>query len=362
MTLVSVLLMAAAGFGDADMSPWDIMQHGTTGAVVRFDSSATVSGDLKAAGALVEVKAPAKGSVTIFGAQVISTAEVEGNLTTFAAVVQSSGEVKGKTKVGGAVVYLDGSYTDTVEAGAAVVFIRGHVKGPIMVQGAEVTIDSGAVIDDTLRYSCEHLNISQGAVLHAGKREFTAQEKGEQEHHHRFQRRHHRHPVAGWILKTVLGFLFMFGSGLFLSLAFPTYFKKVTARLTAKPGWSALVGGIAFVSAFIFPIVCIILGLVVIGIGTAAFFGGLYLIGFLFAGTFAATAMGRWLLSLGKRAKEKKEPNIIVAALVGTAITAVLCAIPYAGWLFCLAALVFGFGAFLAHLWLARKAAEETKE
>jgi hypothetical protein len=350
--------MAAAGCGSADIGPWDVFEHGTTGAVVRIDSTQTITGDLRAAGALVEVNSPAKASASIFGAEVISTAEVAGNLTAFAAVVQSSGEVKGKTKAGGAVVYLDGTYTDSVEAGGAVVFVRGHVKGPIMVQGAEVYIDSGAVIDDTLRYSCERLNISQGAIIAKGKREFTPQEKGEQEHHHRIHRHHHRHPFARWLLKTVLGFLFMFGSGLFLSLVFPAYFKKVTSRLIAKPGWSALVGGIAFVASFIFPLIALILGLVVIGIGAVSFFGGLYLIGFLFGGTFAATAMGRWLLSLGKRADGKKEPNIILATLVGTAITAVLCAIPFAGWLFCLAALVFGFGAFLTHLWLARKAVE----
>ena len=352
---MSVLLsVGALGAVDMDINPWDIISKGTMGAVVRLDSTQDTLENLLAAGALVEVTAPLKGEAALFGAQVTTLGGVDGDLVISGAVVQIGGEIKGKTQAAGAVIYLDGTFTDSVDAGGAVVFVRGHIKGPVMLAGAEINIDSGAVIDDTLRYSAENLNIAEGAILSCGKREFIPEEEVETAP----KPEKPKHTFGGFLLKSFFGFLFLAGAGLFLSLAFPAHFKNVTSRLITHVGSSALTGGITLVAAALVPLAIGLLAVTIVGLGAVIFLIGLYLIGFIFSGTYAGTAMGRWLLSLGKKAPGYKEPHIILSMLLGTAITAVLCAVPYVGWIFYLGAFVFGFGAFLSQLWVAKKASE----
>lgn len=352
-----VLLLSAVGLeAEIEINPWDVISRGEVGVVVRMDSTRQAVGDLVALAALVEIDAPVTEDAALFGAHVRMLADVGGDLTAAGAVVEISGEVKGKTNTGGAVVYLDGIFTDSLEAGGGVIFVRGHVKGPVMLGAGEIFIEDGAVIEDTLRYDAGELHIAEGAVLASGSKRVIVETeevevtcKGEDRPKRTF---------GWWVLKTFVGFLFLAGAGLFLALASPVHFRKVTARVMKGPGTSALTGFIALVVALLLPIVLGLLAATIVGIGAALFFGGLYFIGFLFSGVYAGTALGRWLLSLGRKRKGKKEPHIILSMLLGTFIVAVLCGIPYyVGLGFYVISFIFGFGALLVHLWVSRKPA-----
>jgi len=346
---VFALLLSVAGLGAVEIDPWEFASdNALIGAAVRIDSTRQISDDLVAVGAFVEVAAPVPGDATLGGAHVRLLSDVAGNLIAAGAAVEISGEIKGKADVIGASLQLDGTFTDSLEAVGAVIFLRGHVKGPVMLSGAEIFIEYGAIIEDTLRYRAGRLHIAEGAVLKSGAREFVPEPKEKPEVEKKLPRR----TFGRWLIGTIIGFLFFAGAGLFISLVLPRHFKNVTGRLMVNPGLSALTGGIALLGLPLVLFIVILSFASIVGIGAGLFVSTLYLIGIIFSIVYAGTAMGRWLLSA---ARKGKEPHIIISMLLGTFIALVLFRIPYVGWVFRIAAFVFGFGALLVCLWLEIK-------
>jgi|GEM_PF-2441130 len=351
---IGVLLLTSVGLSarDIEINPWDVLFEGEWGAYVKIDDSFDMGENLVAMGALVEQTTPVPGYATLFGGQVKSNADVGDELLAAGAVVEVSGTVGGKANVGGAVVYLSGVFTDSLEAGGGVVFVSGHLMGPVTLAGAEIFIQKGAVIEDTLRYDAGKLHVADGALLKSGSRRIIIEAETEIETPE-IQRP--KRTFGRWLLGVVLGFFFLAGAGIFLALFFRTHLTKVTDKIIKKPGLSALTGFIALAAAILVPIILGLLAATIAGIGAALFIAGLYFIGFVFSVAYAGTAMGRWLLSLGRKKKDKKEPHIMLSVLLGTFIAAILCGLPWVGWVFYLVSFIFGFGGFLTHLWQARK-------
>lgn len=352
-----ILLLSVVGIKAAEMevNPWDFMSgKGRVGAAVRVDSTETVSEDLLAGGAYVEVAGRVEQNASVFGAHVRVLGDVEGNLVAAGAAVEVKGNVQGQADVAGASIQLDGTFADSLDAGGAVIFLRGHVKGPVMLSGADVYIEEGAIIEDTLRYSAGRLHIAEGAVLKSGAREIIPEPEEEPE----VEKERPRRTFGGWFVRFILRFLLLAGAGLFLSLVFPRHFKDVTGRILVNPGLSALTGGLALVALPLVVFVVVLLFVSIVGIGAGLFFVALYTIGLFFSALYAGTALGRLILS---KAKKGKEAHIVLSMLLGTFIAAVLCRIPYAGWLFRLGSFIFGFGALLISLWLAIRPSTKLK-
>ena len=346
-----ILLLSVVGIKAAEMelNPWDFMSgKGRVGAAVRIDSTETISEDLLAAGAYVEVGALVEQNASVFGAHVRVLGDVAGNLMVAGAAVEIEGNIQGQAEIAGASIQLNGSFADSLEVGAAVIFLRGHVKGPVMLSGAEIFIEDGAIIEDTLCYSAGRLHIAEGAVLKSGAREFVPEPKEKPE----VEKKRPRRTFGRWLIGTIIGFLFFAGAGLFVSLVFPRHFKNVTGRLMVNPGLSALTGGIALLGLPLVLFIVILLFACIVGIGAGLFVSAFYLIGIIFSIVYAGTAMGRWLLS---ETRKGKEPHIIISMLLGTFVALVLFRIPYVGWVFRIAAFVFGFGSLLVCLWLEIK-------
>jgi cytoskeletal protein CcmA (bactofilin family) len=346
---VFALLLSVAGLGAVEINPWEFASdNALIGAAVRIDSTRQISDDLVAGGAFVEVAAPVPGDATLGGAHVRLFSDVGGNLTAAGAAVEISGEIKGKAYVTGASLHLDGTFNDSLVAGGAVIFLRGHVKGSVKLSGAEILIEDGAIIEDTLRYSAGRVHIAEGAVLKSGAREFVPEPKEKPE----VEKKRPRRTFGRWLVGTIIGFLFFAGAGLFVSLVFPRHFKNVTGRVMVNPGLSALTGGIALLASPLVLFKLILLFASIVGIGAGLFVSAFYLTGIIFSIAYAGTAMGRWILSA---ARKGKEPHIILSMLLGTFIALVLFRIPYVGWVFRIAAFIFGFGALLVCLWLEIK-------
>ena len=257
-------------------------------------------------------------------------------------------------EIAGASIQLDGTFADSLDAGGAVIFLRGHVMGPVMLSGADVYIEEGAIIEDTLRYSAGRLHIAEGAVLKSGIREIIPEPEEEPE----VEKERPKRTFGGWFVRFILRFLLLAGAGLFLSLVLPRHFKDVTGRILVNPGLSALTGGLALVALPLVVFLVVLLFVSIVGIGAGLFFVALYTIGLFFSALYAGTALGRLILS---KAKKGKEAHIVLSMLLGTFIAVVLCRIPFAGWLFRLGSFIFGFGALLISLWLAIRPATKLK-
>jgi len=351
-TVLTVLLVCVGWAVETEVNPWDFVSgRGRFGALVRIDSTEEVGTELLAAGAVVEVSAPLEGKAVLFGAHVRMLADVGGDLMAAGAVVEVAGDIEGQSQIAGAAVYLDGTFSDSLEVGGAVIIVRGHLKGPVMLSAAEIYIEDGAVIEDTLRYSAAQLHTSESAVLASGTKEVIPEPEEEESAAPPVQR-----TFGGWLVGTVLSFLFFAGAGVFLSLAMPRHLMDVTGRILVNPGLSALTGGIAFLGAPVVVLLILLLLGTVVGIGAGMFIAGLYLVGFVFSILYAGTAMGRWMLSLLKRkGKKVREPHIILSMLLGVFVAVLVCRTPFVKWFARLGSFVFGFGAVLISLWLAVK-------
>ncbi len=355
VVLTVLCLIAAVSAAEMEVNPWDFISgKARFGAVVRIDSAQQISEELVAAGALVEVRAAVPEDASLFGAHVRVLSDVAGNLIIAGAVIEVKGNIEGKAELAGASLYLDGTFNDSLSANGAVIFLTGHVKGPVTLSAAEIYIEDGAVIEDTLRYSTGRLHVADSAVLLSGTVEFIPEPETEPEPQRPFPRR----TFGGWLTRFILRFLVIAGAGLFLALVFPRHFKDVTGRILVNPGLSALTGGLALLALPVVAFLIILLFVSVVGVAAGLFFTAVCTIGILFSSLYAGTALGR--LILGK-ANKGKEAHIVLSMLLGTFIAVLLCHIPIAGWLFRLAAFVFGFGALLISAWLAIKPSSKLK-
>jgi hypothetical protein len=353
--LTTFLIVSAASATQMEVNPWDFVSgKARFGAVVRIDSTQSVSEELVAAGALVEVRAPVPQDASLFGAHLRLFSDVAGDLVAAGAVVEVKGEIGGKAEIAGASIYLDGTFADSLDAGGAVIFLSGHVKGPVILSAAEIYIEESAIIEDTLRYSTGKLHVAEGARLNSGAVEFIPEPKEKPE----VEKGRPKRTFGGWFTRLILRFLMLAGAGLFLSLVFPRHFKEVTGRILVNPGLSVLTGGLALVALPLVVFLAVLLFVSILGIGAGFFFVALYAIGLLFSALYAGTALGRLILS---KAQKGKEVHIVLSMLLGTFIAAVLCHIPYAGWLFRLGSFIFGFGALLISFWLAIKPSSKLK-
>ncbi len=356
---VLAFLCSAAILGAFEFDPSSFMGGNVhSGAIVSIDSNTTVSGELTALGAVIDVKSDVPDDVFLMGADIKLSSNISHNLTAMGAVIDISGNISGKTDVAGASVYLDGVYEDSLKASGAAIFIRGHIKAPATITGAVIVIEDGAIIEGKLRYAATELKIDKNAQLLGGTEVFVPEEEVDtkedtlQLKEDKSETDKHKRTFPGWLAGTIIFLLILMGAGLFVALVFPRHLKTVSNHIMVNPGASALTGGIALIAS---PIVLFIIGLLIvtiIGILPALFLLIIYAIGILLSGLYAGTALSRFILT---KARNGKEPHIVLSMLMGTGLAVILTRIPYVGIIFGIAAFIFGFGAFLISIWFEIK-------
>lgn len=333
-----------------------------TDGVATVAQDTTVDGAAFIAGDRVEIDGVVKGDVFCAGGDISIRGTVEGDVLCAGNTLTVSGTVKGDIRLAGNVVLVDGIVDGAVTAGAANFTLHQDAQiGTDLVVGADsVTINgtvnrdlksgsSSLVIAGTIgrdvNAGVERLSVVSGARV-GGDLNYTSTRQGaisegvvagkttQQRQTERGGALNAEQAAVALLLGALASIIFMTALTLFIVLIAPRY-----VRMATKVDWkgllfATLVGILA--SAVFLPLVLLsfmsIIGLL-IGVLLIVAFGLISLL----ATPLVAYYIGRWVL-------EGRSKNMLLAALVGSALVGIATIIPLIGLLFSLAVYFTGVG------------------
>jgi cytoskeletal protein CcmA (bactofilin family) len=300
-----------------------------SGVNVEVVADETVSGELLAAGANVEV-----------------LGKVEGGLKAFGANIVSSGDVQGEVKAFGANVVLAGRYQNKVIVRAANVTLSGTFDGDVDVWAARVTVARTALIKGNLLHATADLNLQQGSRIMGEVVQKQTMVKTE--------------GVEKWGRR---GLLALFPLGIFfwlISLAalilvgviinyllFPKKTDVIIDTISKSP-WKSLWFGLIFL--VVVPVAIVIAFITVVGVPAGIIAGLLYWIAIYISRIYIGVWIGRKALGY---INKSMETAFFWPLVIGIIIIALISLIPFVGCLFRLFILLISLGALWTVMWKA---------
>jgi cytoskeletal protein CcmA (bactofilin family) len=312
----------------------------------------TVNGDLWAVGGTVTINGRVNGDVLA----VVGTFSLDGEASQAVRVVASTIDINGSIGgdllvagselnigrwaiIGGDLLFAasrvgcDGIIYGYIRGSGDEVSLAGGVGGDVKLTADNLTVGYTADIRGALTYSSEN-----EADIQAG-----AQITGEVCHQQPGLKWRFWEGVIPSIIGKLLAFLMILLIGILIVVLAPKRIALMSDTISNKPwfslGWGAI---ILFGTPIAFVIVCFTL----VGIPLALIALALYGIAIYLAQIPAALFIGRWIIGLSNKKTDAK--GIMVGALaLGLAVLCLLRLIPYAGWVFGLAAVLFGLGGVL---------------
>ena len=320
--------------------------------------AAPVVGDLFVAGGNIDIDASVRGDAVVAGGNVRVGGPVGQNLYATGGQVNLSGAVQRNARLAGGRIEIGprariagnvsiasgdarifGAIGGYLQVGAGHVFLDGPVAGDVEIGSGAVELGSNARIGGQLRYaSREEIVQDTGAQVRGGiERIELPSAVGEA-------------PVARE--RAIGGLHWIWSAGMIvlaavLAAALPACFSGAAAAVRTRFGHSLLAG---FIALICIPAAALIAMITVIGIPLALVAFALYF-ALLLAG-YATTGIcaGELALQGLEPARASRSGWRALAAALGMLAVSLLAAIPWAGGLVVLFALVLGIGALLVRL------------
>lgn len=321
-------------------------QSGVGGTVV-VESGETVSQVSGAYGTIV-IEGTVTGDVSGVAGDIVvrEGGVIEGNLDAAAGSIRISGTIRGDLSSGAGSLYLSetGLVEGRVDVGAGDVRIDGTVQGDANIGAETIRLGEAASIGGSLTYDGS-LEGNRDAVAGDITRDRSLGPSTITD----FQ------PVASWVF-SVNAFVLNLALGALLLGLFPEFSDRVSERVRANPGKSALAGLGVTVAV---PVLLVAVAITVVGIPLSI----VGLLSFLIVAwiglVYGRFAVGSWLLSL------VDVDNRWAALLVGLVVGAVLWWLPIVGSFLNLVIFLLGLGALVLGLVTRRRrlsASEGTTE
>jgi len=306
----------------------------------------TINGDLIAAGKIIRVNGPVNGSIIAIG----GTVDINGEVTHAVRIIGETLNISGTIGRDLLVAGDDVSLASTAEIGsdlllgAGTALIDGLIKGDINSGVDNLIIASTASIQGKLTYISENeANIQSGAQIRGTITHKLPDVK------ERLAVGTHRLPNVGERLVagigfwgTVIGFLMTLVLGIIIVLLAPRRVKAVTESIRTRP-WASLGWG-AIILIFT-PIAALIVCITIIGLPLGLITLVLYTIAIYLTQLFVGLLIGQLIIGSSKRIETKAA--LVGALALGLAILRLLILIPFVGFFFGLATVLFGLGAIL---------------
>lgn len=294
---------------------------------------ATINGDLIAAGRTITVNGPVNGSIMAAGETVNINGEVTHAVRVIGETLNISGTIGRDLLVGGAKF----SMASTAEIGGDLLLgaskarIDGLIKGDINSGVDSLTIASTASIQGKLTYISENeANIQSDAQISGT---IT----------HKLPDVKEKIATGIGLWGTVIGFLMILVLGIIIILFAPKRVEAVTESIRTRP-WASLGWGAVILVAT--PIVASIVCITIIGLPLGLITLALYAIVIYLTQLFVGLLIGKLIIGAYKGVVETR--GALVGALaLGLAILRFLMLIPFVGFFFRLATILFGLGAIL---------------
>jgi cytoskeletal protein CcmA (bactofilin family) len=277
----------------------------------------TVEGDVLCAGNTVTVNGIVKGDVRVAGNVVAINGTVEGAVSAAGSTVTIAKDAKVGTDVvaWASKVVVEGTIGRDLKGGGASATILGAVGRDVDITAEYTNVASGAAVGGNLTYTSERrATVADGAVT--GK---TTQLPPVE--HERFG--DSGRTFEGLLYGALATIIFMTVLTLAIVLLMPRYVRYATNHSWKGFFIAMAVGLLAFLVAL--PLILLTL-ISVIGVLVAVFLLVVFLLMSLMAGPLVAYYIGRWVM-------EGRSSNMIVAALVGSALVGIASIIPIIGFI-----------------------------
>ncbi len=346
----------------------------STGDNMTINSNELVDDDLYMFGDVIRVSGTVTGDAALFGREVIVDGNILGSLLVFAETIRIDGSVAGTIRGGANGISFNGSTGRDLMMAGNTLTVAGQVGQDLLAAASNVTV-AGSVGRD-VKSSMNRLIIDGpvGGDVNAVVSELVfgpnAQVDGKVTYTSENEATINNQAVVGGNItrldppttqvtpkstgRSVWSFfrpiLSLLAVTLMMILLFPGVTKSSAAMIREKPVPSLGAGALI---VFVVPIAALILLITVIGIPISFLSMLLYVVLLYLSRVFA----GYFLADLVfEKFGLKLHPVWI--ALIGVFVLALICKIPYVGWLVHLAAVVFGSGAFM-HYMLNNKGKKE---
>ena len=332
-------------------------------------ATASIDGDVVAAGGTVDLTGDVSGSVLAVGGTVTAggtigrTLRAAGGVVTVDSRIKSDAVLAGGTVrvdsaarvgrdlvVGGGSVNISGTVARNAVIGGGDVVIGGAIDGDAEIQASRIVLLRTARIRGALRYSADQpIEVQAGASIAGGTTQMPAPSRPRQAVGAPFS-------TYLWLWRGVAELIALLAIGFVTFAVAPRGAFPVVREVGERFGRSLLTGFVLLVTV---PTAAVLLVFTVVGIPLSAI-GMLLYVATLYPGSvFVAARLGdrvlRWMRRRGGEA-----PSIYWSVAVGAVVLAVLFAVPFAGWVIRLVAVLAGFGALWATVWRAVAARSST--
>jgi hypothetical protein len=318
-----------------------------------------VSDDLLAAGGVLTIKGKIGDTARIAGGMINVSGAIKKDLVAAGGQIEVSSDsiIEGDAVINGGKIVIGGNVNGNVEISGSDVTINGKIGKDVKISSSNIKIGDSAEISGDFNYNSNKAAVISPNAKITGKTNWT---KTETKQSKDFQITPDVKKsvltifTATWIGSKVVGFLSFFILGIILLLALPRTFNKFNERMKRSLGLCVGGGAITIfgipLAAFILVFISIILFITLIGSGL----GGLlfiadilliliYVIILLVSNIYLSFFIGHMILHKSIKNLDKYVWKVL-AFLIGLAITSVVYAIPFAGWLVQFAGTLFGVG------------------
>jgi len=325
-----------------------------SGDIVTVGSAEVIDGDLYVAGRTIIIDSTINGDLIAAGRTIMINGTVNGSIIAAGQTVNINGEVSHAVRVIGETLNIGGaigrdllvagrelSMFSTSEIGGDLLLgaetarIDGLIQGDINSGVNRLTIASTANIQGKLNYiSGKEANIQSGAQIRGTITHKLPDVPDVLDVKKRLE--------AGRLWWIVIGFLMALVLGIIVVLLAPRRVKAVTESIRTHP-WASL--GWGAVILVVTPIVALIVCITVIGLPLGLIALELYVIAIYLTQLFVGLLIGQ--LIIGAFGRVETKAALVGALALGLAILRFLRLIPFVGFFFGLATVLFGLGAIL---------------
>jgi len=317
-----------------------------------------VSGDLMAAGGYLNLNGDVGDDARISGGMIAVNGKIRDDLIIGGGQVTlgDSSAVGGDLIVSGGTIEIDGEVLGNAVLSGGSINISGKINGNVKIAGVgDLTItDDAEIAGDVIYSSANRASISDGAII-GGELKETIVEKVKEVKV--AKKASVAFLTATYFGGKVVSFLSLFVLGIILLLAIPKVFSKFNDRMRTTVGRCVGAGAIMlfglpagvlilFIISIILFITVIGAGLGVIALSSNAILIILYALLIYVSSIFLSFFIGRMVLYRTSLDMNKYGWKVL-AYLIGLAIIVVVYSIPFVGWMFRFAGVLFGFGGLM---------------
>jgi len=290
-----------------------------------------VQGDVMAAGGSVNIRGKIRDDIRTAGGNININASIGDDLFAAGGAINiSSGtSIGGEAWLAGGEVHTAGTINQGLHIGAGNIIISGTIYGDVELEGGEIKILEGTLIEGDLHYKSPNEAKIHPAAKINGK---VIYEQSEWDHSHR-----------GYGLFFSLTLVV---AGIVLFLLFPGFTMSAVGKIASHP-WKSL--GVGFTLLIVTPAAAILLMSLVLGVWVGLSILALYFVALLIGLLISCFFIGDWVARFLHKDVETSGRRILSVTVV-IMLLGFLQFIPVFGCLLVIALLLLGLGAGMLQL------------